>query len=297
MSSSAGRPPARSNHLVSLGSAAVLTVYAAGFARTNAAAQRLEEGSDARRRPPSAEPAPAPSDPAYRAVAPGAAITPAARTSATAPTAAVTGAALAPSAAVGNAAPAASGAAVPPVAPVTAKSASAGPAGAASAPSGADAAPVATSSAVSSPVSAPAAPAPALSQPTVAPVATAAPVTAPAPAAPAPAPTPTPTASHAPAADSAKAPAAKSVGWHDGTYTGWGTSRHGDIEATVVVENGKITGAIISRCLTRYSCSWVAHLQAQVVARQSPDVDNVSGATQSANAFYYAVIEALAKAK
>ncbi len=33
------------------------------------------------------------------------------------------------------------------------------------------------------------------------------------------------------------------------------------------------------------------------MARQSPDVDNVSGATESANAFYYAVVEALKKAK
>ncbi|MBY0491383.1 MAG: FMN-binding protein, partial [Gemmatimonadaceae bacterium] len=116
------------------------------------------------------------------------------------------------------------------------------------------------------------------------------------PPASAPAPTPAPSApTGAPAAPHADS--AKTVGWRDGTYTGWGTSRHGDIEATVVVENGKITGAIISRCLTRYSCSWVAHLQAQVVARQSPEVDNVSGATQSANAFYYAVVDALAKAK
>ena len=85
--------------------------------------------------------------------------------------------------------------------------------------------------------------------------------------------------------------------WRDGTYSGWGTSRHGDIEATVVIEGGRITNATISRCLTRYSCSWVNHLQQQVVDRQSADVDYVSGATQSANAFYYAVFEALQKAK
>lgn len=94
-----------------------------------------------------------------------------------------------------------------------------------------------------------------------------------------------------PATDSVK------TTWRDGTYSGWGTSRHGDIEATVVIEGGKITGASISRCLTRYSCSWIAHLQQQVVTRQSPDVDYVSGATQSANAFYYAVFDALQKAK
>jgi len=103
-----------------------------------------------------------------------------------------------------------------------------------------------------------------------------------------PAPTPTPSPSPAPA------PAPQ---WKDGTFSGWGTSRHGDIEATVVIEAGRITNAYISQCWTRYSCSWVAHLQGQVVTRQSPEVDYVSGATQSTNAFYYAVVQALAKAK
>lgn len=95
------------------------------------------------------------------------------------------------------------------------------------------------------------------------------------------------------AADSAEAKRA----WRDGAYTGYGTSRHGDIEATVVIEGGRITSATISQCLTRYSCSWINHLQAQVVARQSPNVDYVSGATESANAFFYAVFEALLKAE
>lgn len=85
--------------------------------------------------------------------------------------------------------------------------------------------------------------------------------------------------------------------YKDGTYSGWGTSRHGDIEATVVIENGRIASANISQCLTRYSCSLIAHLQGQVVTRQSPDVDYVSGATQSTNAFYDAVVNALAKAR
>lgn len=85
--------------------------------------------------------------------------------------------------------------------------------------------------------------------------------------------------------------------WSDGTYTGWGTSRHGDIEATVVIRNGAIASAQISQCLTRYSCSWIAALPGQVIARQSPDVDFVSGATQSTNAFYYAVVQALSQAR
>lgn len=85
--------------------------------------------------------------------------------------------------------------------------------------------------------------------------------------------------------------------YKDGTYLGWGTCRHGDIQAQVIIQDGRIAAASISQCWTRYSCSWVAHLPPQVVARQGPDVDYVSGATQSANAFYWAVIDALAKAK
>ena len=85
--------------------------------------------------------------------------------------------------------------------------------------------------------------------------------------------------------------------YKDGTYSGWGTCRHGDIQATVVVEGGRIASAAIAQCLTRYSCSWISLLPPQVVSRQSPDVDYVSGATQSANAFYYAITEALSKAK
>ena len=83
----------------------------------------------------------------------------------------------------------------------------------------------------------------------------------------------------------------------DGVYSGYGRSRHGDIEATVSIKNGKIAEAFISQCLTQYSCSWIAALPPQVVARQSAEVDYVSGATQSTNAFYYAVVAALKKAK
>ena len=89
----------------------------------------------------------------------------------------------------------------------------------------------------------------------------------------------------------------KAPQWKDGTYLGWGTSRHGDIQAQVVIEGGRIASATIAQCLTRYSCSVIAKLPPQVAERQSPEVDYVSGATQSTNAFYYAVVEALSKAK
>jgi uncharacterized protein with FMN-binding domain len=93
------------------------------------------------------------------------------------------------------------------------------------------------------------------------------------------------------------APPIPKTQYKDGTYTGWGTSRHGDIQASVVIEGGRIISATIAQCLTRYSCSWIAPLPPEVVARQSAEVDYVSGATESTNAFYYGVIEALGKAK
>lgn len=101
-----------------------------------------------------------------------------------------------------------------------------------------------------------------------------------------------------PAVPPGPAPAAASAPkWKDGTFTGWGTSRHGDIQAAVVIEAGRITSATIAQCLTRYSCNIIAMLPPEVIQRQSGEVDYVSGATQSTNAFYYAVAEALGKAK
>jgi uncharacterized protein with FMN-binding domain len=100
-----------------------------------------------------------------------------------------------------------------------------------------------------------------------------------------------------PAAQSLVPAAPQKPIYKDGTYTGWGTSRHGDIQASVSIEGGRISSVTIAQCLTRYSCSWIAALPPQVVARQSPETDYVSGATQSTNALYYAVVEALAKAK
>jgi uncharacterized protein with FMN-binding domain len=125
---------------------------------------------------------------------------------------------------------------------------------------------------------------------------TAPPVASTTPAAPPPPPTaPTTT----PPADSAAPKTADSahVQLKDGVFSGWGTSRHGDIEAAVEIKNGKIVSAFIVQCLTRYSCSWISALPPQVVTRQSAEVDYVSGATQSSNAFYYAIVEALKQAK
>jgi uncharacterized protein with FMN-binding domain len=85
--------------------------------------------------------------------------------------------------------------------------------------------------------------------------------------------------------------------YKDGTYLGWGSCRHGDIQASVTIVAGRVTEAKIAQCWTRYSCSWIDPIVPQVVARQSPNVDYVSGATQSVDAFYWAIIDALSKAK
>jgi len=121
-------------------------------------------------------------------------------------------------------------------------------------------------------------------------------VETPAPAATAPESQPVPVAT-APAPVSALETASAAPAWRDGVYLGWGYSRHGDIEAFVRIENGYIVAAGIEKCQTRYSCSVINQLPPQVVARQSANVDYVSGATQSADAFYGGIFEALKKAQ
>jgi len=65
----------------------------------------------------------------------------------------------------------------------------------------------------------------------------------------APAPEPAPVAAVPPPPPPPAAPP-KPV-WKDGNYTGWGTSRHGDIQAAVVIQGGRIASATIAQCLTR----------------------------------------------
>ncbi len=84
--------------------------------------------------------------------------------------------------------------------------------------------------------------------------------------------------------------------YRDGTYVATGKSRHGPIEATVVIKDGKIASAAVSRCGTRYPCSDVNPLIKQVLSRQSAPVDYVSGATDSSQAYTQAVKNALAQA-
>jgi uncharacterized protein with FMN-binding domain len=91
--------------------------------------------------------------------------------------------------------------------------------------------------------------------------------------------------------------AAKPVHYKDGKFLGWGSCRHGDIQASVVIQNGKIVSSAITVCATRYSCDWISALPGQVVTRQSANVDYISGASESSDAFYDAVTAALASAR
>lgn len=85
--------------------------------------------------------------------------------------------------------------------------------------------------------------------------------------------------------------------FQDGTYTGKSTGRHGGLEVSVVIIRGHIVSADITLCQTRYSCSLIDGLRAQVIARQSATVDAVSGATDSVRAYQSAIASALAQAR
>ena len=90
--------------------------------------------------------------------------------------------------------------------------------------------------------------------------------------------------------------ASTTAAYRDGTYIGSGTSRRGNVNVSVTIQSGRIANVTISSVTTQYPVSRIASLPAQVVARQSGQVDNVSGATYSAQAFRTAVQQALAQA-
>jgi uncharacterized protein with FMN-binding domain len=235
-----------SNSLVALSSAAVLTVYAAGYVRTRSAAERFAvEAADLRTAVPSAG--------AAATAAPPREFVDAVKTAETAPT-------------------------VP--APPGPKSVTSAAPGGTVSPEPSPA-PIADSTGAASPKE----PAPPTEEPT--------------------APTPAAQTTNATPADvdtkaaepPAAPPVARQAQYKDGTYFGWGYSRHGDIQASVAVQDGRIVAAQITQCLTRYSCDVIDTLPSQVISRQNAFVDLISGATESANAFSNAIYRALAMSK
>jgi uncharacterized protein with FMN-binding domain len=85
--------------------------------------------------------------------------------------------------------------------------------------------------------------------------------------------------------------------WLDGYYTGWGTSRHGDIQAFVRIENNRIIDAGVASCETRWPCDVIDLIIRQPIERQSAEVDRVSRATASADAYYLGLVTALEHAE
>jgi uncharacterized protein with FMN-binding domain len=90
--------------------------------------------------------------------------------------------------------------------------------------------------------------------------------------------------------------ATSSSSYADGTYSGTGTSRFGSISVSVTIQSGRITNVAITRATTSFPVSRIASLPGQVVARQSAQVDRVTGATYSSQAFRQAVQQALSQA-
>jgi uncharacterized protein with FMN-binding domain len=108
---------------------------------------------------------------------------------------------------------------------------------------------------------------------------------------------PTPTTTTPPASNTAANTGAAVAGYKDGTFSGMGTSRRGNVWVDVTVQNGRISTVNITRSTLQYPVRDIAGLPQEVVSRQSAQVDIVSGATYSSQAFRTAVSQALGQAK
>jgi uncharacterized protein with FMN-binding domain len=108
--------------------------------------------------------------------------------------------------------------------------------------------------------------------------------------------TPEPTTVSASASASSTASAPAVTTYRDGTYSGTGTSRRGDVTVSVTITGGRISNVSITRVTTQYPVSAISSMPAQVVAQQTSQVNGVSGATYSAQAFRGAVQTALQQA-
>jgi uncharacterized protein with FMN-binding domain len=84
--------------------------------------------------------------------------------------------------------------------------------------------------------------------------------------------------------------------YKDGAYVGSGSSRHGGVQAQVIIQSGKIVSAAITSTSTRYPASAIASLPGAVVSQQSTNVDTISRATDSSDAYLQAVDNALQQA-
>ena len=116
------------------------------------------------------------------------------------------------------------------------------------------------------------------------------------PASPAASGAPTPVVGASGPAGSTAATSTASI-YKDGTYAGQGTSRRGGLSVSVSIQSGAITNVQITRVNTEYPVSRIASLPGAVVKQQTANVNAISGATYSSQAFKQAVQQALALAQ
>jgi uncharacterized protein with FMN-binding domain len=84
--------------------------------------------------------------------------------------------------------------------------------------------------------------------------------------------------------------------YKDGIFKGTGSNRRGSIQVAVTIKSDKITDVEISHFAMHYSERDVVGLPSEVLQKQSAQVQNVSGATYSTQAFEDAVQAALSQA-
>ncbi|OAS15897.1 FMN-binding protein [Paenibacillus oryzisoli] len=85
--------------------------------------------------------------------------------------------------------------------------------------------------------------------------------------------------------------------YKNGTFEGSGSNRRGSIGVKVSISNDKITDVEISHFAMHYSEKDVVGLPEEVIQKQSAQVENVSGATYSTQAFQDAIENALTQAR
>jgi len=98
------------------------------------------------------------------------------------------------------------------------------------------------------------------------------------------------------AATATAVPTAATSTYKDGTYSGTGTSRFGNVTVSVSVSGGSIANVQITKVTTSYPVSRTSSLPAKVIQAQSSNVSVVTGATYSSQAFKQAVQQALSQA-
>lgn len=86
-------------------------------------------------------------------------------------------------------------------------------------------------------------------------------------------------------------------GFRDGLYLGSGESRFGSVFVTVQISGGLISQVWLNGVTTTFPAQVIAGMPGSVIARQSADVDLVTGATSSSSAFVAAVHAALRQAQ